>query len=92
MCRHKTLVGKQTEPVLILNPKFAAHAVDPAEPFHSVRQRARRLCPRAAVEGFFKEAFFPGVKGQEPPMMGEALMARVMAAAPKYGLELLPPA
>ena len=47
----------------------------------------------AGLEKFFEEAFYPaGDRSAELPPMTEAFMARVLAAAPKCGLELLPPA
>jgi hypothetical protein len=44
------------------------------------------------LENFFAEAFFPAADIAEIPQIGEALIGRVMKAAPKYGLELLLPA
>ena len=47
----------------------------------------------AGLEKFFEEAFYPaGDPSVEPPPMTEAFLARVLAAAPKSGLEFLPPA
>jgi quercetin dioxygenase-like cupin family protein len=47
----------------------------------------------AGLEKFFEEAFYPaGDSSAEPPPMNEAFLARVLAAAPKCGLELLRPA
>jgi quercetin dioxygenase-like cupin family protein len=46
----------------------------------------------AGLEKFFEEAFFPVGNGSvEPPPMTEAFLARVFAAAPKCGLEFVPP-
>jgi len=46
----------------------------------------------AGLEKFFEEAFYPvGDPSVEPPPMTEAFLARVLAAAPKVGLEFLPP-
>jgi len=47
----------------------------------------------AGLESFFKEAFYPveDRSAAMPPMTGE-FMARVLEAAPKCGLEFLPPA
>ena len=45
------------------------------------------------LEKFFEEAFYPaGDRSAEPLPMAEAFLGRVLAAAPKHGLELLPPA
>jgi len=45
------------------------------------------------LENFFEEAFDPAVDGSaELPPMTELFLARVLAAARKYGLEFLPPA
>ena len=46
----------------------------------------------AGLEEFFEEAFYPAVDGSAPPLATQALMARLLAAAPKHGLEPLPPA
>jgi quercetin dioxygenase-like cupin family protein len=47
----------------------------------------------AGLEKFFEEAFYPaGDLPAELPPMAEAFLARVLAAAPKCGLEFLPPA
>jgi len=48
----------------------------------------------AGLEKFFEEAFYPAGDdpSAEPPPMTEAFLARVLAAAPKVGLEFLPPA
>jgi quercetin dioxygenase-like cupin family protein len=45
----------------------------------------------AGLENFFAEAFFPAADIADIPQISEALIGRVMKAAPKYGLELLPP-
>ena len=46
----------------------------------------------AGLEKFFEEAFNPAADHPAaPPQMTEALLARLLAAAPKHGLELLPP-
>ena len=47
----------------------------------------------AGLEKFFEEAFYPVEDRSEamPPMTGE-FMARVLAAAPKCGMEFVPPA
>ena len=49
----------------------------------------------AGLENFFAEAFFPAADIADMadiPQISEALIARVMKSAPKYGLQLLPPA
>ncbi|HEU5352761.1 MAG TPA: quercetin 2,3-dioxygenase [Terracidiphilus sp.] len=47
----------------------------------------------AGLEGFFEESFEPATdRAAVPPAMGAEMFARVLVAAPKYGLELLPPA
>lgn len=45
----------------------------------------------AGLENFFAETFYPAADVADIPQMGEALLGRVMKAAPKYGLKLLPP-
>jgi len=45
----------------------------------------------AGLEKFFEEAFYPAPRSASPPLVTEALMQRLLAAAPKHGLELLPP-
>jgi hypothetical protein len=47
----------------------------------------------AGLEKFFEEAFYPAAdRSAAPPPMTGAFLARVLAAAPKCGLEFLPPA
>ena len=47
----------------------------------------------AGLEKFFAEVFYPAEdRSEELPPMTEAFLARVLAAAPKCGLEFLPPA
>src|SRR6516164_892757 len=46
----------------------------------------------AGLEKFFAEVFYPAEdRSEELPPMTEAFLARVLAAAPKCGLEFLPP-
>ena len=46
----------------------------------------------AGLEKFFEEAFSPAVdRSAAPPPITEAMLTRLLAAAPKYGLDLLPP-
>src|SRR5262249_92571 len=47
----------------------------------------------AGLENFFAEAFYPAAdRSVPPPLVTEALVARLLAAAPRHGLEFLPPA
>jgi quercetin dioxygenase-like cupin family protein len=47
----------------------------------------------AGLEKFFEEVFYPaGDPSVEPPPMTEEFLARLLAAAPRAGLEFLPPA
>jgi quercetin dioxygenase-like cupin family protein/catechol 2,3-dioxygenase-like lactoylglutathione lyase family enzyme len=47
----------------------------------------------AGLEKFFEEAFYPAAdRSAAPPPATEALVARLLAAAPTYGLEIRPPA
>jgi quercetin dioxygenase-like cupin family protein len=46
----------------------------------------------AGLEKYFEETFDPAVEGSGPPPLTEDLIKRLIAAAPKYGLELLLPA
>ena len=46
----------------------------------------------AGMEKFFEEAFHPaGDRSAGPPLLTEELLARLLGAAPKSGLEFLPP-
>ena len=59
----------------------------------NVDARFLMVATPAGIEKFFEEAFYPaGDPPVEPLPMTEAFLARVLAAAPKWGLELLPPA
>ncbi len=47
----------------------------------------------AGLEGFFTEVFDPALdRSSAPPPQSKELIGRALAAAPRYGLELLPPA
>lgn len=55
--------------------------------------KALVLTTPAGLEGFFAEVFDPATdRLATPPAQSEDLIPRALAAAPKYGLELLPPA
>jgi len=46
----------------------------------------------AGLDRFFREEFDPAWDDSPPPHAGKAMIARLLAAAPRYGLEFLPPA
>lgn len=55
--------------------------------------KARVLVTPAGLEGFFVEVFEPATDRSVPsPAPNQELIGRALAAAPRYGLELLPPA
>ena len=55
--------------------------------------KALVLTTPAGLEGFFAEVFDPATdRFATPPAQSKDLIPRALAAAPKYGLELLPPA
>jgi quercetin dioxygenase-like cupin family protein len=55
--------------------------------------KALVLITPAGLEGFFTEVFEPATdRSATPPHASKELMGRALAAAPRYGLELLPPA
>lgn len=55
--------------------------------------RALVLTTPAGLEGFFAEVFDPATdRVATPPSQSQNLIPRALAAAPKYGLKLLPPA
>lgn len=71
----------------------------PREIPHSFRNdgvvpaKALVLTTPAGLEGLFAEVFEPALdRGAPPPPMSKEMIGRVMAAGPRYGLELLPPA
>lgn len=71
-------------------PRGIAHSFRNAG---EVTARALVLATPAGLEGFFSEVFEPARdRSAAPPPPGKELIARAIAAAPKYGLELLPPA
>jgi hypothetical protein len=45
----------------------------------------------AWIEKYFEEAFFPAVKGKEPPPVTPELIGRLIAASARYQT-VLPPA
>ena len=54
--------------------------------------RALVLITPAGFEGFFTEVFEPAVdRTAAPPQPSKEMIGRAIAAAPKYGLEILPP-
>lgn len=55
--------------------------------------KALVLTTPAGLEGFFEEVFEPATdRAAAPPPMNKDLIGRAMAAGPRYGLDLLPPA
>ncbi len=55
--------------------------------------KALVLTTPAGLEGFFAQVFDPATdRLATPPPQSKDLIPRALAAAPKYGLELLPPA
>ena len=70
-------------------PRGVAHSF---ENTGNVDAKVLLLVAPAGLETFFKEAFYPveDRSAAMPPMTGEFL-ARVLEAAPKCGLEFLPP-
>lgn len=45
----------------------------------------------AGIEKFFEETFDAAVEGVAPPPPSHEMIMRFIAAAPRYGLEILPP-
>lgn len=71
-------------------PRGIAHSFRNAG---EVPAKALVLTTPAGLEGFFTEVFDPASdRDATPPQVSRELIARAMTAAPKYGLELLPPA
>lgn len=55
--------------------------------------KALVLITPAGLEGFFAEVFEPAAdRSAPPPPASKELIGRALAAAPSYGMELLPPA
>jgi len=55
--------------------------------------KALVLTTPAGLEGFFSEVFEPAAdRSAAPPSTSNGLIGRALAAGPRYGLELLPPA
>ena len=55
--------------------------------------KALVLITPAGLENYFAEVFDPDEdRSSAPPPPSKAMLARAMSAAPRYGLELLPPA
>ena len=58
-----------------------------------VPAKALVLTVPAGLEGFFMDVFEPALDPSAvPPAMSKAMIDRAIAAGPKYGIELLPPA
>jgi quercetin dioxygenase-like cupin family protein len=59
----------------------------------SVNAKVLVVAEPAGLEHFFEEAFYPATDWPDAmPPMTDAFMARIIAAAQKYGLTFLPPA
>jgi quercetin dioxygenase-like cupin family protein len=59
----------------------------------AVTARALVITTPAGLENYFAEVFDPAAdRTSPPPPPAPAMLARARAVAPKYGLELLPPA
>lgn len=55
--------------------------------------KALVLATPAGLEGFFAEVFEPATdRSVPPPFHNQELIGRALAAGPRYGMELLPPA
>lgn len=58
-----------------------------------VPAKALVLTAPAGLEGFFTDVFEPALdRSAVPPAISKDMIGRAIAAGPKYGLELLPPA
>lgn len=63
--------------------------------FKNIGDDAAKLLMVAApsgLENYFAETFFPAADAASIPDLGQAVIARAMKIAPKYGLDLLLPA
>lgn len=71
-------------------PRGVAHSF---ENIGNVEAKFLLVAVPAGLEKFFEEAFYPVEDPSvEPPPMNEAFLARMLAAAAKCGMEILPPA
>lgn len=71
-------------------PRGIAHSFKNTGAGHA---KALVLITPAGLEGFFKEVFEPATdRSAAFPAAMEGLIGRAFAAAPRYGMELLPPA
>lgn len=75
---------------LVFLPRGIAHSFRNSG---EVPVKALVLTTPAGLEGFFTEVFEPAADlDAAPPPMSKEMIGRAMAAGPRYGLELLPPA
>ena len=71
-------------------PRGIAHSFKNAGEFDA---KARLLITPGGLEDFFTEVFEPATdRSAVPPSATKEMMDRARAAAPRYGLDLLPPA
>jgi quercetin dioxygenase-like cupin family protein len=71
-------------------PRGIAHSFKNTSDGHA---KVLVLTTPAGLEGFFSEVFEPAAdRSLAPPPAGKELIGRALAAASRYGLELLPPA
>lgn len=69
-------------------PRSVPHAYRNAGPTPA---RFLTLMVPAGLEKFFEEVGRPGADPSAPPPFGEADLERLLAAAPRFGVEILPP-
>ena len=82
----KTLTASSGDFVCL--PRGVAHSFQNTG---SVDAKFLLVAVPAGLEKFFEEGFYPAVDCENTPLMSEAFMARLLAAASKCGLEFLPP-
>jgi quercetin dioxygenase-like cupin family protein len=57
-----------------------------------VTAKALVMITPAGLENYFAEVFDPAVDLSAPPPLSKEMLSRAQEAAPRYGLELFPPA
>jgi quercetin dioxygenase-like cupin family protein len=82
----KTLTASSGDFVCL--PRGVAHSFQNTG---SVDAKFLLVAVPAGLETFFEEGFYPAADCASTPLMSEAFMARLLAAASKCGLEFLPP-
>ncbi len=75
----------------IFHTRPQRHSTRPRERGNGTRARFLTLMAPAGLEKFFEEVGKPGTDLSSPPPLDDAEIEKLMATAPKYGIEIPSP-